>query len=118
MRLRGFQPVLFVAALLAGAAGCAGAGTKDSKAGYVTVCEDRAMTGSSIGRMRCQRKYDVDERQRRDRRFMEQLQNETARRKIVEEPIDRGSNPTGQLVFSAVGHAGNKAATHGRNQKQ
>ena len=118
MRLGGFQPVLFVAALLAGAVGCAGAGTKDSKVGYVTVCEDRAMTGSSIGRMRCQRKYDVDERQRRDQRFMEQLQNETARRKIVEDPIDRGSNPTGKLVFSTVRQSGKLAATHGQNRKQ
>lgn len=117
MRLRGFQPII-LAALFAGAAGCAGAGTKDSKAGYVTVCEDRAVTGSSIGRMRCQRKYDVDERQRRDRRFMEQIQSETARRKIVEDPIDRGSNPTGNLVVSTVGPSGNRAATHGQNQKQ
>lgn len=111
MRLGGFQPVLFVAALLAGAAGCAGAGTKESKAGYVTVCEDRAMTGSSIGRVRCHRKYDVAERQRRDRRFMEQLQNETGRRKI-------GEDPSRQLVLSPVGQRGNLAATHGQSQKQ
>ena len=87
MRLRGFQLVLLAAAL-AGAAGCGGAGNKDSD-GYVTVCEDRALTGSEINRVRCRRKMDVDERRRRDAAFMQKIQNETPRPGI-------GSGPGGK----------------------
>lgn len=84
MRLRGFQPIL-CAALLAGTAGCAGDGKKDSD-GYVMVCEDTALTGSEINRVRCRRKVDVEERRRRDRAFMQHMQNETPRPRIGGQP--------------------------------
>jgi hypothetical protein len=87
MRILGSKIALLVAAL-AGAAGCGGAGNKDSD-GYVTVCEERALTGSEINRVRCRRKVDVDERRRRDAAFMQKIQNETPRRGI-------GAGPGGQ----------------------
>ena len=80
MRLPGFQLAL-LAASLAAAAGCGGAGAKDSD-GYVTVCEERALTGSEINRVRCRRKMDVEERRRRDRAYMQHMQNETPRPRI------------------------------------
>jgi hypothetical protein len=85
MLFRGFQVALFAAAII-GAAGCGGAGKKDSEDRYVTVCEDRALTGSEINRVRCRRKDDVDERKRRDSAFMQRLQNETPRRQIGAPP--------------------------------
>ena len=85
MRLRGFQLALLAAAI-AGAAGCGGAGKKGSDDRYVTVCEDRALTGSEINRLRCRRKDDVDERKRRDSAFMQRLQNETPRRAVGAPP--------------------------------
>jgi hypothetical protein len=110
MRLRGFQSVCFAAAaVLASAVGCAGATKKDSKTGYVTVCEDGATTGSQIGRMRCHRKYDVDERARRDQAFMRHLQSESPRRK---------DTPPDQRIVSTVRHSGSAAGSYDQNQKQ
>ena len=118
MRLRRFQLVLFAAAALAGtAAGCGGS-QKSAKAGYVTVCTEEARTGSLVGRTRCERRYDREERARRDQAQMQHIQSEIARRKIVEEPPKpRPQNPQ-QLVFSPVGQSGNLGATHGQNQRQ
>lgn len=82
MRPRRFQIVLFAAAALAGAAGCGGSGNKASDPQHVTVCSEQAVTGSQIGRMRCHRKIDQEERARRDRRFMEQMQHEKIRTQV------------------------------------
>lgn len=87
MRLLRFELALLFA-VLAGAGGCGGAGNKDSD-GYVTVCEERALTGSEINRVRCRRRMDVDERRRRDAAFMQKIQNETPRPGI-------GSGPGGK----------------------
>ena len=73
--------VVLLLAVLAGAMGCGGAGPKESD-GYVTVCEERAITGSEINRVRCRRKIDVEERRRRDTAYMQQIQNTTPRRQI------------------------------------
>lgn len=68
------------AAFLALAAGCGGVGNKADDPQYVTVCSDKAVTGSHVSRTRCHRKIDAEERERRDRRFMEQMQHESVRR--------------------------------------
>ena len=78
MRLRGFQLALFAAALGA-AAGCGGVGNKADDPQYVTVCSDKAVTGSHVSRTRCHRKIDAAERERRDREFMEKVQYSTPR---------------------------------------
>ena len=87
MRLRHLQIVLFTASVLAGA-GCGGVGNKADDPQYVTVCSDKAVTGSHVSRTRCHRKIDAAERERRDRQFMEKLQYDTPRQQ-------RQMNPAG-----------------------
>ena len=86
MRIR--LEIALLVAVLSSAASCGGAGTKDSD-GYVTVCEESALTGSEINRVRCRRKIDIEERRRRDSAYMQKIQNETPRRGI-------GAGPGGQ----------------------
>lgn len=78
MRLRGFKLALAAAALIAGP-GCGGVGNKADDPQYVTVCSDKAVTGSHVSRTRCHRKIDAAERERRDREFMEKLQYDKVR---------------------------------------
>ena len=78
MRRRGFQ-LAFCAIALACAAGCGGAGNKADDPQYVTVCSDKALTGSQIGRLRCHRQMDAAERERQDRHRMEKLQHNSVR---------------------------------------
>ena len=116
MRLRGFLLVLSAAAAFTG---CAGASRKPSDAGYVTVCTDEARTGTFIARTRCERRYDQQERSRRDQAHMQHIQSEMARRKIVEEaPRPKPTVPQQRIVFSKVRQGGTLAATHGQSQKQ
>ena len=78
MRLRHFRIVLSTASVLAGV-GCGGVGNKADDPQYVTVCNDKAVTGSHVSRTRCHRKIDAAERERRDRQFMEKLQHDNVR---------------------------------------
>ena len=105
MRLRGFQLALFAAALTA-ALGCGGVGNKADDPQYVTVCTEQAVTGTHIGRMRCHRKIDEQERERRDRAFMQHILNETNRAKKAD------------LLLSALRSLGGARASHGQNQKR
>jgi hypothetical protein len=80
MRFRRVQYLLFAAACtLTASAGCATSGGK--KGMYSVECNDKPLTGSHIGRTKCWRRIDIEERRRRDHASMEKIQFGTARRK-------------------------------------
>lgn len=86
MRLRNLQLLLSTAAVLAGTAGCGGAGNKADDSQYVTVCRDKPVTGSHVSRTHCYRKVDAAERERRDREFMEKIQRDKVRQQGSTDP--------------------------------
>ena len=117
MRLRGLHLIVAAVGALAGSAGCAGS-QKSADAGYVTVCSDEARTGTFIARTRCERRYDQQERSRRDQAHMQHIQSEMARRKIVEEtPKPKPTVPQQRIVLSKVRQSGTLGATQGQSQK-
>jgi len=87
MRRRRWESLVFafVCALSATALACTGANQNKAKKDdpYVVVCNEKPMTGSNIGRLRCWKKMDMEERARRDRQSMERIQFNTARPKDV-----------------------------------
>jgi hypothetical protein len=76
---RRIQLFMSAAAVLAATAGCGGVGNKADDPQYVTVCSDKAITGSHVSRLRCHRQRDAAEREREDRHRMEKLQYDSVR---------------------------------------
>ncbi|HYU15720.1 MAG TPA: hypothetical protein VEL05_06605 [Candidatus Acidoferrum sp.] len=98
--------VLFAAACALAMSASACATTGNQKKVTVVECDDKAPTGSNIGRLRCYKRTDVEDRTEQDRRQMEKWQFDSMRFKAVDgsqPPADRHRNGPNQLVFRSGG---------------
>jgi hypothetical protein len=81
--------LLALSALFGSAAiGCASSSSNEAQRRNV-VCEDKALTGSHIGRPRCYRRIGVDERRQSDQDQMRKLQGPKMQPQQPSTPIGR-----------------------------
>jgi hypothetical protein len=73
------ERVLLAAACALVVSGSACATTSGQNKVTVVECDDRPPTGSNIGRLRCYRRTDIEQRREQDRRDLERMQYDTAR---------------------------------------
>lgn len=90
MRVRVERVVFAVTcALVMSASACATSNQGGGRKTYVVVCDEKAPTGSNIGRLKCYRKTDMDERRARDRAEMERALFDSKRPAAVSGPAGR-----------------------------
>jgi hypothetical protein len=92
MAMRRLEIALFVSACVLGGVAGAGCATSRSSEGkrIVVVCEDHAITGTTIPRSRCYRRTELEERGEHDR---DMIRKANSRGRMPERPQATTSSP-------------------------